>query len=258
MGLFKGPAIVGLEARLRGGDRRRGPLGLFCLRFGLLSTGRREQGLAHLLFSGRDLWRNGAFVYGGFVFAPSGLDQDGLLLKILFSGGLYRYERSNLGGERVIVTELLSQVLPGWRIKRGDAEFKFFFGPEHQQHYLRPDDPSNRLRGTSIGLRVAIDLWYEPTSKTMIAADVSLSSVAASNSARMAYGWRVLEDMLGEVYIGPEVQYFGSEGYRHLRLGAHITSMKTEDTEWSAATGWARDSQGRASPYLRLNVLKRL
>ena len=98
-----------------------------------------------LLFSGRDLWRNGAFVYSGFVFAPSGLDQDGLLLKILFSGGLYRYEASNLGGERVIGTELLSQVLPGWRIKRGDAEFKFFFGPELQQHYLRPDDPSNRL-----------------------------------------------------------------------------------------------------------------
>ena len=24
-----------------------------------------------MLFSGRDLWRNGAFVYGGFVLAPS-------------------------------------------------------------------------------------------------------------------------------------------------------------------------------------------
>ena len=47
MGLFKGRAIDGLEARLRGGDRRRGPLGLFCSRFGLLSTGRRERGRTH-------------------------------------------------------------------------------------------------------------------------------------------------------------------------------------------------------------------
>ena len=52
-----------------------------------------------ILFSGRDLWLNGAFAHGGFLFAPSGLDQDGLLLKILFSGGLYRYDAKNLGAK---------------------------------------------------------------------------------------------------------------------------------------------------------------
>jgi hypothetical protein len=92
----------------------------------------------------------------------------------------------------------------------------------------------------------------------MVVADASLSSIATSNSARIGYGWRVFEDMLGGVYIGPEVQYFGSDGYRHFRVGAHITSMKTDDVEWSAAAGWAHDSQGRVSPYLRLNLLKRL
>jgi hypothetical protein len=91
----------------------------------------------------------------------------------------------------------------------------------------------------------------------MIAADMSLSSIATSNSARAAYGWRVLEDMLGGIYVGPEIQYFGSSGYRHGRLGVHVTSMKTEDTEWSAAAGWARDSSGRSSPYVRLGILRR-
>jgi len=90
-----------------------------------------------------------------------------------------------------------------------------------------------------------------------IAADVSLSSIATSNSARIANGWRVLEKMLGAIYIGPEVRYFGSDGYRHDRLGMHITSMKTEDTDWSAAAGWARDSAGRSSPYVRLSILTR-
>ena len=75
----------------------------------------------------------------------------------------------------------------------------------------------------------------------MIAADVSLSSIATSDTARVAYGWRILDDMLGGVYVGPELQYFGSDGYRHLRLGAHVTTMKTDDIEWSAAAGWARD-----------------
>jgi len=210
-----------------------------------------------ILFSGRDIWRNGAFAYGGFIFAPGGLDQDGLLLKILLSGGLYRYDAKNLGGERVVGAEWLAQALPGWRIKRGDAEFKFFMGPDIQIHRLRPDDPDNKLRGLSFGLRMATELWYEPTPFTMIAADVSLSSIATSNSARIAYGWRVLEEMLGGLYVGPEIQYFGSDGYRHVRFGAHITTIKTADVEWSAAGGWAKDSAGRSSPYLRLNVLKR-
>jgi len=210
-----------------------------------------------MLFSGRDIWRNGAFVYGGFVHSPGGLDQDGLLLKILLSGGLYRYDASNLGGERVTGTEWLAQVLPGWRIKRGDAEFKFFVGPDIQDHRLRPDDPENKLRGRSFGLRMAAEFWYEPTPNTMIASDVSLSSIATSDTAQIAYGWRILDDMLGGVYVGPELQYFGSDGYRHLRIGAHVTTMKTADVEWSAAAGWAKDSAGRSSPYLRLNLLKR-
>jgi hypothetical protein len=232
-------------------------LGYLWMVFGQARAGDEEDARIMVVY-GQDLWRNGIFGYGGFMWAPRGFDQDGMLLKILFSNGRYRYEAGNLGGQRVIGTELLWGILPGWRIKRGDAEFKVFFGPDIQRHYLRPDDPSNRLRGGSIGMRIAIDLWHEPSPETMIAADVSLSSIAASNSARAAFGWRVFEEMIGGVYVGPEVQYFGSDGYRHLRFGAHVTSMKTEDTEWSASTGWVRDSQGRTGPYLRLNVLKRL
>ena len=74
---------------------------------------------------------------------------------------------------------------------------------------------------------------------------------------RLAYGWRVFEGLLDGFYVGPETQYFGAEGYRQARFGAHITSMKTDATEWSAAGGWARDTDGRASPYLRLGVMTR-
>ena len=209
-----------------------------------------------MLFSGRDLWRNGAFVYGGFLTAPGGFEQDGLLLKVLLSGGIYRYTSQGIG-EDVIGAEWLVQVLPGWRIKRGNVELKVFFGLDIERHKLWPDDPGNRLRGSDTGARFAAELWAEPTPTTMIAADVSLSTIATNNSARLAYGWRVLEDIAGGFYAGPEAQYFGSEGYRHLRLGAHITSMKTGANEWTAAGGWAGDSEGRASPYVRLGFMSR-
>ena len=51
-----------------------------------------------ILFSGRDLWRNGGFLYGGLLIAPGGFEQDGIMLKPLYSGGLYRYNAGSLGG----------------------------------------------------------------------------------------------------------------------------------------------------------------
>src|SRR5690242_7292966 len=103
-----------------------------------------------ILFSGRDLWRDGAFAYGGFLVAPSGFEDDGLLLKVLLSGGVYRYRAGDLDGQTVLGAEGTAQILPGWRIKRHGVEMKFFFGPDFERHKLWPDDPGNRLRGGEI------------------------------------------------------------------------------------------------------------
>jgi MFS family permease len=40
-------------------------------------------------------------------------------------------------------------------------------------------------------------------------------------------------------------------------LGVHFTGLKTEANEWLAAGGWARDSAGRSSPYVRLGLVTR-
>jgi hypothetical protein len=210
-----------------------------------------------ILFSGRDLWTNGAFAYGGLLIAPGGFEDDGLMFKLMLSGGLYRYNASDLGGQEVIGSEMVGQILPGWRIKRGGVEAKVFLGLDIERHVLTPDDPGNKLNGNDLGARLAVDLWYEPTASTMIAADLSFSTIATNNSARIAYGWRVFEDLLGGFYVGPETQYFASDGYRHLRLGAHITGLKGEGYEWSAAAGWAGDSDQRTGPYVRLGVAMR-
>jgi hypothetical protein len=211
-----------------------------------------------IVFSGRDLWRNGAFVYGGFLVAPGGFEQDGLLLKVLLSGGAYRYRAGDLDGLTVVGAETAGQVLPGWRIKRYNTELKFFMGLDIERHFLWPDDPGNRLRGSNFGLRAAIETWTEPTATTMVVSELSLSTIATNWSARVAAGWRVLEDMFEDgIYIGPEVQHFGQDGYRHTRFGAHFTGLKAENYEWSAAAGWARDSDRTSSPYVRLNISTR-
>ena len=214
-----------------------------------------------LLFSGRDLWRNGAFAYGGLLVAPGGIDRDGFNLKLVLAGGLYRYiggsaagsPPGSLAGWQIVGAETALMAMPGWRVKRGELEVKVFFGPDIENHRLWPDDPANRLRGRSFGLRFATEIWYEPSATTMLAGDAALSSIATQRSLRLAFGWR----MLDQFYFGPETQYFGSDGYRHWRLGGHFTALKTGDNEWLAAGGWARDSDGRSSPYVRLGVTMR-
>ena len=206
-----------------------------------------------IVFSNRDVWLNGAFLSGGVLWSPTALDDSGLLFKFLVSGGLYRYDAGDLGGQRVIGSEWQVQLLPGWHVKRGTFEAKVFWGPEYQHHQLSLDDPGNNLRGGKAGLRFSTELWDEPTATTMIAADASLSTVG-TNSARIGFGLKILD----QFYSGPEAQVYSADGYAQRRLGLHITSMKTGDAEWSAAGGWAVDTNNRSSPYLRLGFMQRV
>ena len=211
-----------------------------------------DDGTDYLLFTGGDIWRNGAFTYGGLLWSPGGLDNEGFTLKAALSGGYYRYYSGALGAE-VTGREFVAQVLPGWRFKRDRLEIKVFAGLDVEDHLLFPDDPSSRLRGRNTGARAAVDVWYEPAPATMLTADASISTIITSYSARVAYGWRVLDSF----YLGPEAQTFACEGYRQVRLGAHLTGFKFYDYELSAATGWSEDSAHRASLYVRFGVMTR-
>ncbi len=182
-----------------------------------------DDGAQFLLFSGADLWRDGRFVHGGLLWSPGGLDRDGFTAKLMASGGLYRYRSGALGNDWVIGTEEELQLLPGWRFKRDRLEVKVFAGLDIKNDITSPYDPSNRLHGTSVGARAAVNLWFEPTPATMIAADASLSSIATSYSARVAYGWR-LHDWF---YLGPEAQTFACIGFTQARVGVHLTGLKT-------------------------------
>ncbi len=203
-----------------------------------------------IMFSGRDLWRKGAFAYGGLLWAPNGVETKGFMLKTLLSSGVYRYESGALG-TTVYGAELKGQVMPGWQFKRGHFDLMVFAGLDVETHWLWPDDPGNTLRGTGIGLAIAAALWDEPTPETMLAADASFSTVGRNYAARAAFGWR----LFGQFYAGPEAQVYGGDGYRQARFGVHVTSFKTGAEEWSAAIGWAIDTDRRESPYVRIGLM---
>lgn len=212
-----------------------------------------DDGAQVLLFSGGDLWRDGQFMHGGLLWSPDGLDREGFTLKAMISGGRYRYRSGTLDNAWVNGTEEEGQLLPVWRFKRDRLELKVFAGFDIKNDIASPYDPGGRLHGATVGGRVAVNLWLEPTPATMLAADAALSSIASSFSARLAYGWRLYDWF----YLGPEAQTFACDDYSQLRFGLQLTGLKTDLWEWSAAAGWSGDSDQRAGPYLRLGVLTR-
>ncbi len=206
-----------------------------------------------LLLSGADLWRDGHFLHGGLLWSPDGIDREGFTLQALISGGTYRYQSGALNNAQVIGTEEGLQLMPGWRFKRQTLELKAFVGLDIKNNITAPYDPSNRLHGTSVGVRAAVNLWFEPTPSTMLAADASLTSIDTDYSARAAYGWKLNEWF----YLGPEAQTFACIGFSTLRFGLHVTGLKAGQFEWSAAGGWSEDSDHRSGLYLRIGILTR-
>jgi hypothetical protein len=110
------------------------------------------------------------------------------------------------------------------------------------------------VRGRRIGVRAGFDLWFEPNVLSMISADASISSIGPSYSARLALGWRLPDSF----YAGPEIAGFMSgSDYNQFRVGLHITGLRINDFEWSAALGWAFDNDERDSLYGRLGLVFR-
>ena len=143
--------------------------------------------------------------------------------------------------------------MPGWRFDINGFLVTAFAGLDYQVFRTYPIDPGTNLRGQHMGFRAAIELWHEPSATTMLAADASMSSIGAGNYARLAYGWR----MIDQFYLGPEVQAYVTGNYRHARVGVHLTASKRYEHEWSAAMGFAEDNERRSGFYVRIGYLTR-
>jgi hypothetical protein len=206
-----------------------------------------------LIFSGGDLWREGGFLHGGVVWSPQGVDDEGLALKLIFGGGVYRYHAGALDDAEVRGRVLSASLMPGWRFRHGSFFATVYAGLDLQHHHLEPFDPESSLHGGKAGLRTGVELWYEPTAMSMVAADATYSTVGDTYGGRIATGWR----FWNKVYLGPEAAAFVCDDYEQHRFGLHMTGLKTDLYEVSGAVGYIRDSDERDGAYVRVNLLAR-
>jgi len=218
----------------------------------------KRRALTHILvFSGTDLWRQGAFAHDGLLWTPAGAGRDGIVLKAIGSTGSYRYRSGALGDVQVTGWTAGAAVMPGLHFTRHGVSVAAYAGVEMQWHRLSPFDPGNDLQGRHVGVRAAIDLWAEPTPQSMVAASVTLTTIGGAYAARVAAGWRVFD----RFYLGPEAIAYGGPDHRQLRIGAHVTALQTRlfawRFEWQGGLGFAVDDDDNRGAYARLGVLWR-
>jgi hypothetical protein len=151
-----------------------------------------------LWFAGTDLWRDGAFLNGGLLWSPAGLDGGGFTLKLLLVGGRYTYPSSALGLS-VDGTMLSAAAMPGWRLTRDGFTIGLYAGPVVQDFRLTPFDPGSRLHGSYAGGQLAADVWYQPDPARMVSFNGSIGSAGLIGSLRGAVGWRLFEPF----FVGP-------------------------------------------------------
>ena len=203
-----------------------------------------------LLYAGFDIWRFGRAGYGGFYWAPDGLNNDGFITRLFVSHGVERYDA---GSRRFNTTIVRASPLAGWRLSQGTLELKVFAGPELENRVLTPDVPTAKFRGTRIGARAAAELWWEPMPEMMLTSAFSALTNATSHSARAAAGWRVFD----RFWAGPEISASSDAFSQQYRIGAHLTGFRLDALEWSAAVGYVTDSYHRSGVYGRIGVLTR-
>lgn len=199
-----------------------------------------------VLFSGTDLWRYGAFLYGGVLWAPGGLDNNGFVGKVLLDGGAYSYISGDLN-ETVDGTKLSAAVLPGWRFIRDGLTVSLFAGPVVQDYRLTPFDPGSSLHGFYVGGEFASDIWYQPNATTMAALNGSVASIGPTGYVRATFGFRFLTPF----FVGPEIAQIWCGDFQEMQFGAHITGLRIDAVEWSMGSGFALTSDQRYGPYLR-------
>jgi hypothetical protein len=203
--------------------------------------------------AGVEGWPAGAFAHGALLWSPMGLYNEGFVVKALFGGGTYRYRAGALGNAEVQAMQSVTSIMPGARVKMRGFEATVYLGLDIQDHVLNRFDPDNRLRGVHRGLRGGADLWYEPVKGAMLAANLQMSTIATSYSARLAGGvW-----LYDTAWVGPEVQALAGPYYRQRRVCGHVTALAFAELEWSAGIGYAFDTDRRNGVYGRFSLLAR-
>lgn len=209
-------------------------------------------------WAGVDVLAKSASAYGGMSYAIDGtLDQPGWRLRVSGGMGRYSYTRGFIGSRgperrKFSGDNAFADVLVGYQFQFDRTTLKVFAGGDSEHHFIDPDDPLARARGTAYGAKVAADVWHWFTPELWGAVNGSYATTFDTFKVEARTGYRVTESM----DLGIETRIEGNADYDAGRAGGFAT-VHLGNTAIRAAAGVSGDRSMKTSPYATLSVFLR-
>jgi Cellulose biosynthesis protein BcsS len=252
----QGGKLAGIRSALRAG----GVLVLAAL--GLTTQAdqlRAESDMVHTeLFTGFEASNNYASGYagGGYAFG-NGLYAPGLRLRAVGAYGRYHYDGSVFDGSNFAATTFDGEVgfaaaLVGYQFRPGAATIKVFAGVEAEDQSITPRDPDNKVQGSEVGLRLAVETWYDLAARWYASADASYGTAFQEYWSLARVGFRVRP----KLSLGLEGGALGNEEYDVGRGGGFVR-VNVQALEITLSGGFTGDYlMENPSGYVSLSVYR--
>jgi hypothetical protein len=162
-------------------------------------------------FSGYDVVKDARYVFDGVIVAFNGdMSRDGFALRVY--GSHLDFDR-NPGDGR----EWQGDVMLGYLFHRSHVSGGIYVGADYQNVKLKPDDPTEKVRGTEIGFKVAGDVSTDREMPYYFSLHANYSTAFETYWARARAGLT-----RHKVAFGAEGIAFGDEGFDAQRLGGFV------------------------------------
>ncbi len=183
---------------------------------GPFSHGSREpDSIKVASYTGVDVSKDAWAIYSGTVFALNGdFSRDGFVVRSLGVYAQYDYEGGS-PSTKFDADDRSVDGMIGYLRYFGDVSVAAYVGLEIRDVDISPDDPTNDVRGTETGFKVALEIETEGEGPLYYSFDGSYSTAFDSFYAQARVGYNAQSYI-----IGPEGEFFSDEGDWAARIGA--------------------------------------
>jgi hypothetical protein len=206
------------------------------------------------VYFGVDANTNGGLVgYSGLLYAPGGMDNDGLRIAFFGLYGKYRYTNDDEGSSSTFNGRFASvDLLAGYSKVLENGSVTLAMGANFQDQRVTPFDPDNSVQGQKLGLKVQGDFSVNPTERTLVSGIASYSTAFHTYYSILKTGY----DFFGrEFFIGPEFVALGNQRTDQQRVGLALTDVHVANrVSWSISGGWLHERNERDGAYVTSTV----
>jgi hypothetical protein len=165
-----------------------------------------------VVFGGVDLANGAQYYFDGIIVSLNGdMNKDGFVVRAY--GSLVDYDL-NPGHGQGYQTDLML----GYHINRGRYDGAIYIGGDWQNYTLHPDNPTEHVRGTEFGFKVAADMETSKELPYYLSLNGMYSTAFDSFWVRARTGFN-----RDRITFGPEAIVMGNTGFDAQRVGGFVT-----------------------------------